>query len=610
MRNTWVYDIETYKEYFCLVALNIDSLEVIHFEIGTEINQLEELIDFLRTRNLYLIGFNNNRFDWPVCQYIMKNIEVLRKTHNPAVLIYEIAQNIITDDDFFMGEWNFIVPQVDLFKIHHFDNEARRTSLKQLEVAMRWDNVQDLPYHHADKINREQQKEVLDYCKNDVLATHKFYLESQKEIEFRKSIVKQYNIPAINFNDTRIGAELVIRMLSQQTGIPRKELAVLRTHRKSIDLDEVIFDYIDFKSEEFKKLLKFFREKKVIKTKGAIEHSVIFKGFKYDYGLGGIHGSIKPGIYESDDEHVILDVDVKSYYPNIAIVNEKYPEHFGKIFCGVYKYIYDLRAKTPKSNPINGALKLALNGVYGKSNSWWSFFYDPKYTMTITVNGQLMLTMLAEDLVLAGAEMIQVNTDGLTIKVKRNQLDKYKDICSNWERITKLELEYAEYQKMVIRDVNNYIAIYDNGEYKLKGAFEVDKAWHKDPSMKIVPIALRDYYCKGIPIKDTIMSHDDIYDFCKMYKATKGWSAEYRYVKDDRIVTDYLSKTTRYYVSTSSGLLVKVHEDGREIQVEAGKQVTIFNKKEDNYEDLDRGYYIRECQKIIDVIEDNQLELF
>lgn len=609
MRNTWVYDIETYKEYFCLVAMNIDTLEVIKFEIGAEINELEDLLDFLRSRNLHLIGFNNNRFDWPVCQYILKNIKVLRKTKNPSILIYQIAQNIITDDDFFMGEWTFMVPQVDLFKIHHFDNEARRTSLKQLEVAMRWDNVQDLPYHHTDIIDRKQQKEVLAYCENDVRATHKFYLESKEEIEFRKSIVKSYNIPAINFNDTRIGAELVIRMLSQETGIPRKQLAGLRTHRKIINLDEVIFDFISFQSQEFNKLLEFFKLKKVVKTKGAIEHSVIFRGFKYDYGLGGIHGSVKSGIYESDDDYIILDVDVKSYYPNIAIVNNKYPEHFGNVFCGVYKKIYDMRAKTPKSNPINGALKLALNGVYGKSNSWWSFFYDPKYTMTITVNGQLMLTMLAEKLVLAGAEMLQVNTDGLTIKIKRNELDKFKELCQEWEQLTKLELEYAEYKKMIIRDVNNYIAVYDNGNIKLKGAFEIDKQWHKDPSMRIVPIALKKYFVDGIPIRDTINSHDDIYDFCKMYKATAGWSAEYRYVKDGKVIIDNLSKTTRYYVSKHGGRLIKVHEDGREIQVEAGKIVTIFNKKEDNYE-VDRNYYIQECQKIIDVIEDKQLELF
>jgi len=43
-------------------------------------------------------------------------------------------------------------------------------------------------------------------------------------------------------------------------------------------------------------------------------------------------------------------------------------------------------------------LKLALNGTFGDSNNIYSVFYDPQFTMAITVNGQLMLCMLAERL--------------------------------------------------------------------------------------------------------------------------------------------------------------------------------------------------------------------
>lgn len=42
-----------------------------------------------------------------------------------------------------------------------------------------------------------------------------------------------------------------------------------------------------------------------------------------------------------------------------------------------------------KGTPENAMLKLALNSVYGDSNNQYSVFYDPMYTMKITVNGQL-----------------------------------------------------------------------------------------------------------------------------------------------------------------------------------------------------------------------------
>jgi hypothetical protein len=38
-----------------------------------------------------------------------------------------------------------------------------------------------------------------------------------------------------------------------------------------------------------------------------------------------------------------------------------------------------------------------------------------------------------------------------------------------WQNKTKLKLEKAVYQRMIIRDVNNYIAIYDDGSLKTKG---------------------------------------------------------------------------------------------------------------------------------------------
>ena len=64
-------------------------------------------------------------------------------------------------------------------------------------------------------------------------------------------------------------------------------------------------------------------------------------------------------------------------------------------------------------------LKLALNGVYGDSNNVFSVFYDPLFTMSITLNGQLLLCLLAENLMenVPGLKIIQCNTDGITVRI-------------------------------------------------------------------------------------------------------------------------------------------------------------------------------------------------
>jgi hypothetical protein len=145
-----------------------------------------------------------------------------------------------------------------------------------------------------------------------------------------------------------------------------------------------------------------------------------------------------------------------SYYPNLSIQNGLRPEHLGESFTKIYNQIYEERKTIPKSNPLNGSYKLMLNGSYGKSNEDTSFFYDPMFTMSITINGQLLLMMLSEKLTLSIKDLtvLQINTDGITIKVHEIYYDKVKEVCKWWMELTKLELEEVHYSKMIIRDVN------------------------------------------------------------------------------------------------------------------------------------------------------------
>lgn len=262
--------------------------------------------------------------------------------------------------------------------------------------------------------------------------------------------------------------------------------------------------------------------------------------------------------------------------------------------------------------------KLSANSCYGKSNDKHSFLYDPVYTMKTTLNGQLMLSMLCEWLNLAidDLQMLQVNTDGITVKIKKTDLDLYYSICKKWEEYTKLVLEYVEYSKMVIRDVNNYLAITTKGKVKYKGAFEIDKDYHKDSSFKIIPYALSEYFVKGIPFRETILNHKNIYDFCGRQKFGKDsygetHTIEYDSTKNPYLKVDFQQKNVRYYISNKGSTFIKQYNKGTSEIINVGYQVTIFNKfiEKENY-DINYDFYIKECMKIVDTIENKQLELF
>jgi hypothetical protein len=343
-----------------------------------------------------------------------------------------------------------------------------------------------------------------------------------------------------------------------------------------------------------------------------------------DYGTGGLHSCIKSGVYQSDDYWMILDEDVGSLYPSLAIQLGLYPEHFGTQFSKIYdKDIVSVRLaekKKPKKERdmvIMEGYKLAANGIYGKSGEDTSPLYDPLYTMKTTIGGQMFISLWTEKLVEAIPEIrfIQHNTDGVTYLLPRKDLEKAKAVGEEMTRLTGLYIEDNIYTKFVVRDVNNYLAVYENGDCKYKGCFEIDKEYHKDPSMRIVPIALKEYFINGVPIDETIKNHKDIFDFCLRLKTNSSCTPTFTYLdkESQRPKTIKLARTTRYYISNTGGVLTKVFDDGRETGVNIGFSVTLFNKYEEKPMEeynLNYQFYIREANKIKDAVVDRQLSLF
>lgn len=666
MSRHWVMDYETLADCFVAVFEHYKEEEVKVFAVSSIQNDFIPFVDFLCdniNNNEWHVSFNGLAFDAQVTEYILDNHVELRNFDGATIAgyIYKFAQEVI--DLMRNKQWPPYSPyrmrirQIDIFKLNHWDNPAKMSSLKWIQYSMDWYNVLDMPIHHSEPItNKADHDMVIEYCINDVSSTKAIMNLSKQQIKLRGTLTDTYNIDLYSASEPRISKELFAYYLSENLRIDKKELKKLRTPRPIIKVKDIILPYINFQTKEFQDLLEFFKGKILNTdpenksgTKNALSYSVKYKGVKTDYGLGGVHGANVKGIYASDEDYVIMSSDVTSYYPNLAIRNKWSPEHLDREqFCTLYEWFFDERKKIPKSNPMNYVYKIILNSTYGLSNDANSFLYDPEFTMRITINGQLSLTMLYEMICEEIPDCIPImqNTDGLETIIPRKYEDKYMEICERWEKLTQLNLEHDKYQKIIFADVNNYIAVYDwkvldypiwkelkakrpndlfkatDGKFmhastKCKGRFEYEGlALHKNKSKLIVPKAIYQYFIHGTLPEEYLAKNKNILDYCIGSKGKGNWQLEIRSIKDGELVIESLQKTIRYYVTKRGGKVFKTNPDGREQQMVAGKYLqTMYNvieEKEWEKYDVDTQYYKKLIEKEINSIiqKVRQLNLF
>jgi hypothetical protein len=489
LENAVVYDIECFPNCFTLTAETLFGDAISTWEISEfrdDRYHLFQWIEWLSKTQTPMIGFNSVFYDYPMLHYLVKNPDATY-----ADLYAKNNAMFASDNRFGSTIWerDRFAPQIDLFKIHHFDNKAKTTSLKALEINMRSKTVLESRVPFGTVLTQQQiAQDVIPYNVHDVKDTKRFAHHSLSAIEFRLGLLDEFGIEVLNYNDTKIGEKMLEMRLGQDVcyritprydGDNYGKREKRQTFRSRIALRDIIFPYIRFDNPEFQRVLQYMQEQVLtpedlddpeaeVKTKGVFKNlSCFVGGVSFEFGTGGIHASVTQKRYVSGNGYIIRDIDVASLYPSVAIVNRLAPEHLGEAFVAAYSELPKERkrwqAEKGKKCVEANSIKLAANGAYGKSNSKFSVLYDPQFTMSITINGQLMLCMLAEKLVqVPTLSLIAVNTDGITYYIHESYLVEAKQIEVDWQNLTKLTLEEAHYKRMWIRDVNSYIAEFED----------------------------------------------------------------------------------------------------------------------------------------------------
>ena len=652
MKNVIIYDIETMQELFCVVCMVPGKIGK-SFQVSKWKNQLDSFARYTEANSdAYWVGYNNLRFDSQVVEWILRNYDNWHELSNLDICarIAQKAADVIHDANYDVfpeyREHELSLKQLDLFKIHHYDNKNRMVSLKRLEFEMDLENIEEMPIHHTKtNMTKDEVAMTIDYCHNDVDATYEFYkitlgdtdhplYRGDNRIELRLDIEEEFGIPCLNYSDSKIGDEMIKKYYCQEKGITYRELPKKGYFRKSIDVKNCIARYVEFQTPQLKLFLSKIKKMQLGLQDDFKEH-IDFYGNVYSFMKGGLHTENSPKIFEADEDYEIIDWDVSSYYPAIIINNGKFPAHLGKEFLRGYKQMFDKRlelkplAKSDKKiKGIVGALKLAVNSVYGKSSDMQNWIYDRQLTMFTTITGELSLMMLIEQYELNDIHVISANTDGVTIKIKKELIPLMYDINKDWMDLTQYELERTDYSKIIFSTVNDYLAIMTNGEIKKKGDFLTDFELHKNKSARVVPIALERYFVDGTPVEHTIRSHTNLYDFCLRQKATRS----FHYEGTNRTTgeTTVYNKLIRYYVSNDGDKIFKIKNPecitraAAVSQIEAGEwvcKVCNYLPKRSKVDNVNYDYYIEKANRLVTKINNegrriktvyipNQLNLF
>lgn len=578
-----VYDTEIFPNYFCAVFLDNEGIKIF------DSSQREALEKFIREKYQAFVGFNNHRFDNIILEHFFNyGTDGLKDRVNDV-----IATDWIKPTRRLFGR-----PTIDLYSLMLINETG---GLKGQALERNAYRLQDLPYAHDAILTEEQKQHVLYYCINDVVETHLLLKRKLQDIQIRSDLAELYSLDkdktleVLSSKGAKV-AEIVLSELYKNA----EGLRYLSKTYKEDDITPIkvgsLIPNIEFKTTKFKE--HYDKLKNLVVYHSTFEDLLTASveldeapGLIFEFGSGGLHAALPNVTYETNDEYILEDRDVTSFYPNLMLTRNIYPSHFEPSFLDEFRKIVNQRveAKRKGDKKTAEALKLVINSTFGKLNDKWSPFYDLKAMLKVTLSGQLYLAKLCEDYILAGHTVVSANTDGILLYFKKDLAKAIHLIDMKWQNDTEMELEYAQVQKVFQKDVNNYVAVMCEGKIKAKGRYDIGSA----NLPNIIGKAVQNYIATAKPLIDTITECRNFEDFLHKVSIKKPFVAHWDEIPQGKVL--------RFYESINGLPIVKHHPDGRLIKLAGADNVRIVEIYENKIPaDINYGVYE---QKALEMIE-------
>lgn len=591
-----VYDCEVYPNYYLAAFVSLATGKYVLFEIyedwhaDFDADKLKWVME-----NCCTIGFNTINYD-----NVITALALSYKTN---------IQLKLASDQIIVEGWRpydvlkayrcpkLIVNNIDLIQV-----APLAASLKTYGGRLHTKRMQDLPFRPDRPLTENQRIVTRWYGLNDLRTTTDLYYHLQEQIALRSEMSAMYKVDLRSKSDAQIAETVISSAVTKMNGCRtiRPEIAAGTAFRYRVPY------YMEFKSNLMNGVLETVRNSLfVINEKGSCglpkEISSLdlrIGSTEYRMGIGGLHSMEKKISHWAGDNFELHDVDVVSYYPKIILNQGLFPEQMGQAFLKQYSKIVYRRidAKKAGNKVLADALKITINGTFGKTANKFSSMYSPQMTIQTTVSGQLSLLMLIEALEWVGLPVVSANTDGIVVKCPKGKTGEMWEIIRKWERTTNFETESTQYTSLHSKDVNNYLAFKPDGTVKGKGAYAnpwSDKKLHSfelhiNPSTMICVEAVCDYIVKQVPVEDTIAASREVKKFVSVRNVQGGA------VKDG----EYLGKAIRWYYSKGMEGEIVYARSGNKVPKSEGAK-PLMDLPDTLPDDINYEWYVNEAKRIL-----------
>lgn len=601
-----VFDVECYPNFFLVLLKDVHSGERHRFQISPNCRLDRSKLIGLLTTSL-LIGFNSFEYDMPMIQLALRGYSAAElKEASDAIVtrgmrykefaqLYELSR----------PSWDHI----DLIQV-----APLKASLKLYAGRLHCKTLQDLPIDPDKTITADDAALLAQYCENDLDNTATLYRELKGQLDLRVALSQEYKADLRSKSDPQVAEAIICHEIKRINGVyPKRPEGVAAYHKYKVP------ECVNFRLPQLQELLETIRQAEfAVAYSGSIElprelaaKDIVINGARYRIGIGGLHSNETKVAHVADDDTLLIDRDVASYYPAIILNQRLAPKHLGDAFLQVYEGIVSRRlaAKRAKDKMTAESLKIAVNGSFGKLGNKYSALYAPDLLIQVTLSGQLMLLMLIERIEQAGIQVVSANTDGIVMKCPASRYGELDAIVKEWERVTALTTEETRYKALYSKDVNNYIAIKTDGTWKGKGLYanpwseEFDGPGvfklQKNPSATIVNEAVVALLRDGTGLEDTIYNCEDVRKFISVRTVNGG-------AKQNDV---YIGKVVRWYYSKGSHTVMNYRTSGYKVP-KSDNSTPLMVLPDKLPADINHDWYAEEARDVLRQIGFGQPSLF
>lgn len=626
--NTFIFDCEVFAHDWLFVFKEVATgrYTIIH-------NDNDAVLAFME-QEPYLGGFNNKHYDNHILKAVMigADPETVKQVND-----FIILEEIDGWDIPFLREYRVFFHSFDLM-----DDCQDGISLKGIEAHLGIPIEEtEVDFNITRKLTAAELEQTIQYCKYDVDATEILYNLRQNYLKNKATLGRVRGLDerkAMYMTNAKLTSVYLSAVRPTKPWTDERDYEypdkLLREY-----IPQEVFDFFDRLHDPTIPNIDLFG--------GYDEHGKKIKGASLEIRLGeciitlaygGIHGAIPNYVEIATVERSIRNKDVASYYPHLMTIPLSEGKQYG--YCSrnipspqVFVQTLEDRVKAKKAGDKDtaNALKLVLNTTYGtmlngRNGVAYNDLYDPLMGRSVCITGQLLLLELSVHLTreCPTLKIIQLNTDGIMVSFDNSDEAKWQEITQEWQDRTGFELEEDFIQKIVQKDVNNYVEVpVDGGKPKVKGGQLVrgiltngnidfttmglppwdnmtGGAFNINNNAVVVARAIRDYFVDGTPPEKTIGDCTSILDFQLIAKVGGKYSGVVRMVGNREIP---VQKVNRVYATADRnyGTLYKTHAvTGNPAKV-AGlpTHCVVDNNNHLPIEVVDRKWYVKQAQKYI-----------